>query len=92
MLSMGIFACSSTPSYENKHVFLDNSLITAKVKNQLINDLMRNGYQIKVKTLKSVVYLTGYVHSDQIKQQATLIAQNVAGVQSVQNDLIIQNQ
>ena len=82
-------ACSSTPHQESAGEFLDNSLITAKVKSRLIDDQITGGFSISVHTYKGVVRLTGTVRSEKERQYAASIASGVTGVRGVDNQLVI---
>lgn len=81
--------CSTSPAPQNTGDFIDNSLITARIKARLIDDRITSGYRIKVTSLKGVIYLSGEVNSLQDKNHATEIAKSVEGVKEIENNLII---
>ena len=85
--SIFLQACGATPSRESTGEFLDNSLITAKVKTKLIDDRITGGFHISVYTYKGIVRLSGTVNSDYEKNYAAEIASSVDGVKSVDNKL-----
>lgn len=66
-----------------------DSAITAKVKTSLLADTQAKGTQINVDTSNGVVTLTGEVDSQDQIWQAGKIAQNVEGVRSVNNRLVV---
>ncbi|MCP0913024.1 MULTISPECIES: BON domain-containing protein [Legionella] len=84
-----IIACAATPTQESTGEYLDSSAVTAKVKTELLDKLGAKGFEIKVKTYKDEVQLSGFVDNDTLKQQAGAIAADVDGVKSVRNDLIV---
>ena len=86
---ISLSGCSSTPYRESTGEFFDSSLITAKVKAKLVDDRITGGFRIKVSTYKGVVYLSGFVNSDQEKKQATMIASSVSGVTGIENGLVV---
>jgi osmotically-inducible protein OsmY len=81
--------CASTKSHESTGEYVDNSLITAKVKTAIFNDSSLKTLQINVKTYKDRVQLSGFVDSAQSVTRAAEVARGVEGVGSVQNDLLV---
>jgi len=81
--------CSSTPSEETAGEFFDSSLITARVKSQLVDDPVTSGFRIKVETHKGIVQLSGFVNTRAEKLKAEEIARQVEGVTAVANDIIV---
>jgi osmotically-inducible protein OsmY len=69
--------------------YIDDSLITAKVKAAFAEDETVKAYEVSVKTFKGVVQLSGFVDSREAVNRAGEIAGKVEGVTSVQNDLIV---
>lgn len=82
-------ACSSTAEQESTGEFFDSSLITAKIKARLVDDPVTSAFNIKVNTYKGKVQLSGFVNNPAEKQRAGLIAEQVEGVKTVINDLIV---
>lgn len=70
-------------------VYVDDSVITSKVKTRLYQDKTTSGWDIKVATKDGVVQLSGFVKSDAEKTKAGELARGVKGVKSVSNDLIV---
>jgi len=64
-----------------------DSVITEKVKAAIEADPALATAEISIETIQGVVQLNGYVGSSADIQKAAAIAQNVAGVKSVKNDL-----
>lgn len=70
--------------------FVDDSVITSKLKTELYRDKTTSGWDIKVITRGGVVQLSGFVKSEAEKTRAGEIAKSIPGVKSVSNDLIVQ--
>jgi len=84
-----VMACASTPKQETAGQYVDDSVITTKVKARLAEDSVLKSFQINVKTYKGVVQLSGFVDSQMTIDKAGQIAGVVEGVKSVKNDLIV---
>ncbi|MEO8007322.1 MAG: BON domain-containing protein [Betaproteobacteria bacterium] len=88
VLLLGLAACANTG--QKSGAYVDDSWITTKVKSELIAENDTSARNISVKTVKGVVTLSGTADSMHESQKATEIARSVAGVTSVENDLLIQ--
>ena len=87
---MSVFtACSSTSKNESTGQYVDDSVITTKVKTAIFKEETLKTMQINVKTYKGVVQLSGFVDSAQEIAKAGEIAQNVENVVSVKNALTV---
>jgi len=89
MLIAAFVACASTPKQESAGEYVDDSVITTKVKSLLAVDDFLKSFQISVETYKGTVQLSGFVNSQQAVDKASEIARSVKGVKSVKNDLIV---
>ena len=89
MLIATFAACASTPERESAGEYVDDSVITTKVKSLLAADDLLKSFQISVETYKGTVQLSGFVASQQAVDKAGEIARSVKGVKSVKNDLIV---
>jgi osmotically-inducible protein OsmY len=89
MLTATFVACASTRTQESTGEYVDDSVITTKVKSLLAKDDFLKSFQISVKTYKGTVQLSGFVASQQAVDKAGEIAHSVKGVTSVKNDLIV---
>jgi len=87
MLITTFVACASTRTRESTGEYVDDSVITTKVKALLANDDFLKSFQISVETYKGIVQLSGFVNSQQAVDKAGQIARSVQGVNSVKNDL-----
>ena len=84
-----LMACASTSKRESTGQYIDNSVITTKVKSLLANDDFLKSFQISVETYKGEVQLSGFVNSEQASTKAVEITRSVDGVKSVKNSLLI---
>ncbi|HBA55663.1 MAG TPA: transporter [Syntrophorhabdus aromaticivorans] len=89
MLIATFAACASSPKQESTGEFVDDSVITTKVKSLLAGDDFLKSFQISVETRKGVVQLSGFVDSQDAVSKAGQIAWSVKGVKSVKNSLIV---
>ncbi|MEJ2589271.1 MAG: BON domain-containing protein [Deltaproteobacteria bacterium] len=89
MLIAAFSACGSTPKQTTPGEYVDDSVITTKVKSLLAGNDFLKSFQIGVETRKGIVQLSGFVNSQQAVDKAGQIARSVQGVTSVKNDLIV---
>jgi osmotically-inducible protein OsmY len=89
MMIAAFVACASTPKQESTGEYVDDSVITTKVKSLLANDDFLKSFQISVESRKGIVQLSGFVDSQRAVDKAGQIARSVEGVKSVKNDLIV---
>ena len=89
MLIATFVACASTRTKESTGEYVDDSVITTKVKSLLAADDFLKSFQIGVETFKGTVQLSGFVASQKAVDKAVEIAHSVKGVTSVKNDLIV---
>jgi hyperosmotically inducible protein len=89
MLIATFVACASTRTQESTGEYVDDSVITTKVKTLLAEDDFFKSFQISVETYKGVVQLSGFVNSQQAVDKAGQIARSVNGVTSVKNNLVV---
>ena len=89
MLFATLVACASTPKQESAGEYVDDSVITTKVKSLIAADDFLKSFQIGVETYKGIVQLSGFVNSQQAVNKAAEITRSVGGVKSVKNNLIV---
>ena len=82
-------ACAATATRGSTGDYVDDSVITTKVKTLLAEDDFLKSFQIGVETFKGTVQLSGFVNSQQAVDKAVDITNSVKGVTSVKNDLIV---
>jgi osmotically-inducible protein OsmY len=80
-----VIGCSSTSKQESTGEYLDDSVITTKVKAAIFKEPTLKSAEINVETFKGVVQLSGFVNSQGDINKAVGIAQGVKGVSSVKN-------
>jgi osmotically-inducible protein OsmY len=89
MLIVSLTACASTSNQGSTGDYIDDSVITTKVKYQLAADDFLKSFQIGVETYKGVVQLSGFVDSSRASDMAAELARSVNGVKKVKNNLIV---
>lgn len=82
-------ACSSTATREGTGEYVDDSVITTKVKAAIFNEPSLKSAEINVETFKGVVQLSGFVSSNANIDKAVAIARHVNGVRSVKNHMAL---
>jgi hypothetical protein len=89
MLIATFAACAATRTHESTGEFVDDSVITTKIKSLLAADDFLKSFQISVESFKGIVQLSGFVDSQKAIDKASAIASSVENVQSVKNNLIV---
>jgi osmotically-inducible protein OsmY len=89
MLITTFAACDSTRKQESTGQYIDDSVITTKVKSLLAADDFIKSFQISVETTQGVVQLSGTVNSQKAVDKAGEIAASVQGVKAVKNNLTV---
>lgn len=79
--------CASTATHESTGEYMDDSVITTKVKAAIFNEASLKSSEINVETFKGVVQLSGFVNSQADINRAVSVARSVKGVKSVKNDM-----
>jgi len=87
MLIATLAACASTSKQSGTGEYVDDSVITTKVKSMLGADDFLKSFEISVETYKGIVQLSGFVDSQKAVDKAGEIARGVKGVKSVKNNL-----
>ena len=90
-LALGAVASSyaATATDETAGQYVDDSVITAKVKSALLADDAVKSFAVGVETVKCVVQLSGFVNTAEQKAAAGKDAEAVPGVKKVHNNLIV---
>lgn len=84
MVSLG---CAATATKESTGEYIDDSVITTKVKDAIFREPTLKSVEIKVVSYKGVVQLSGFVSSQSSIDKAVEVAKSVQGVQSVTNNM-----
>jgi len=82
-----VAGCASTPTKEGTGEYVDDSVLTTKVKAAVFNEPTLKTNEINVETFKGVVQLSGFVAQPADIAKAGEVARGVKGVKSVQNEL-----
>jgi osmotically-inducible protein OsmY len=82
-----VMGCASTATSESTGEYVDDSLITTKVKTAILQEPNLKVAEINVETFKGVVQLSGFVSSKAAKDQAVTLARGIGGVKSVKDDM-----
>ena len=90
-LLLGFFvaltACSSTATEKSTGEYIDDTVITTKVKAAFVERDDLDANEIQVETFKGTVQLSGFVSDAEDVGNAERVAKDVNGVKSVKNDI-----
>lgn len=89
LLMATALGCASTSKTEGTGEYVDDTVITTKVKTAIFNEPTLKSAEINVETFKGVVQLSGFVSSRDAETKAVAAAKTVGGVKSVKNDMRI---
>lgn len=87
ILVASLVGCASTATQEGTGEYIDNAVITTKVKAAIFNEPTLKSFEIKVETFKGAVQLSGFVNSQADIDKAVEVVRQVKGVKSVKNDM-----
>ena len=87
ILVAAVLGCAATPTREGTGEYIDDSVITAKVKAAIFNEPSLKSAEINVETFKGAVQLSGFVSSNADINKALDVARGVGGVTSVRNSM-----
>jgi len=87
LLMATALGCASTAKQEGTGEYVDDTVITTKVKAAIFNEPSLKSAEINVETFKGVVQLSGFVSSPAAETTAVEVARRVGGVKSVKNDM-----
>lgn len=88
LMVMGV-GCASTPLHESTGEYIDDSVITTKVKTALLRCPLVAGTDVHVETFKNRVQLSGFVDEMRQAEQAITLSREVEGVGVVENRMSI---
>lgn len=71
--------------------YMDDSMITTKVKTAIFNEPGLDSAEITVETYQGTVQLSGFVESQNDINRAVQVARQVEGVKSVKNDMRVKS-
>jgi hypothetical protein len=87
ILLVFFLGCASTAKQEGTGEYIDDSVITTKVKAAILQESSLKSTEINVETFKGVVQLSGFVNSQADINKAVQITRTVKGVKSVTNSM-----
>lgn len=82
---VALSACASGPRSESTGQYIDDTVITTKVKTAVFDDPALKSTEINVETFKGQVQLSGFVSSQDAINRAVMLARGVDGVAGVTN-------
>lgn len=85
ILLASLLGCASTAKQEGTGEYMDDTVITSKVKAAILNEPSLKSAEINVETFKGVVQLSGFVSSQANINKAVQVARSVPGVNFVKN-------
>lgn len=82
-------ACAGTRTETSTGEYIDDSVVSNKVRAKLAGDKDLNVFQIDVTTFKGEVQLSGFVNNAAAKSRASQVVSTVEGVKMVHNNLVV---
>lgn len=82
-----VLGCAATSTKEGTGEYVDDAVITTKVKAAIFNEPSLKSAEINVETFKGTVQLSGFVKDQADTHKAVKAASGVKGVKSVKNDM-----
>jgi osmotically-inducible protein OsmY len=89
LVALALTACASTPKKQGSGEYVDDVVLTTKVKASLLKDPDVSGFAVKVETFKGIVQLSGFVDNAAERDRAVELARRVAGVKDVQDSILL---
>jgi osmotically-inducible protein OsmY len=87
LLLTSLLGCASTATQEGTGEYVDDTVITTRVKAALFSEPTLKSAEVNVETFKGVVQLSGFVGSQKNIDKAVAIARGIPGVTSVKNSM-----
>jgi len=84
--------CFSRSHHQRGASLLDDKVTTARVHSALAANPRRNLKEVKIATTNGVVTLSGFVASEQQKQEAAELARKVHRTRDVHNEIAVKSQ
>ncbi len=82
-------ACAGTANESSTGDYIDDTVLTTRVKSALLNDPAVSGVAISVESFKGTVQLAGFVKTVAERNRAVQLARAIKGVKQVKNDILI---
>ena len=87
LLLVSVVGCASTPKHEGTGQYMDDAVITTKVKAPIFTEPSLKSTEINVETYKGKVQLSGFVNSRADMTKAVEVARSVKGVVAVKDEM-----
>ncbi len=87
ILTTFFLGCASTSKQEGTGEYVDDTVITTKVKTAILGESTLKSSEINVETYKGVVQLSGFVNSKADINKAIEVTRQIKGVTSVKNSM-----
>ena len=82
-----LVACAGSPRTESTGEYVEDSVITARVKAAVLAEPGLRSAEINVETFKGRVQLSGFVGTQADMDRAVALVRGLSGVRSVKNDM-----
>jgi osmotically-inducible protein OsmY len=92
LLVASLGACALSEGRETAGQYVDDTTITARVKEAFVADPQVQAMQVNVETMQGVVQLGGFVDTTEIEKKAVALARQTPGVISVQDNIVVRGQ
>jgi osmotically-inducible protein OsmY len=89
LVIVALVGCAPTAKREGAGEYLDDTLITGRVKAALVADPELKATEINVETYKGTVQLSGFVGAPDHIPKAVKLAREIEGVKGVRNDMAL---
>ena len=89
LIAISLSGCAGSSTKESTGGYIDDTVVTTKVKTALFSDKQIKSSEINVQTFKGRVQLSGFVSSAADAKRAVEVTRQVQGVRVVENDMQI---
>ncbi len=83
LLAVFLAACAGTSDQESAGEFIDDTVLTTRIKAALVKDPGVSALDVNVESFKGAVQLSGFVKTAAERERAIKIANDVPGVTQV---------
>jgi osmotically-inducible protein OsmY len=84
-----LVGCAPTSTREGTGEYIDDTVLTSKIKAAFAADPTVKATEVNVETFKGTVQLSGFVDSRESAQKAVQIARGIKGVKEVRNNTVL---
>jgi osmotically-inducible protein OsmY len=92
MAMAALWGCTSTPGQPSAGQSIEDGIVTAKVRQKLVEDPVTKSHQITVETFRGNVQLSGFVETDQARNRALQLARDTKGVKQVKDAMEVRKE